>query len=313
VSERGPDPLRLRVLILGAAAGGGFPQWNCACPNCAAYWRGEPGLKASTQSSIAISADGEQWLLINASPDLRAQILATPKLQPGPPDQHGRRNSPIRSVLLTNGDVDHVAGLLTLRERQPFTLFATAEILEIVADNPVFGVLNPEFVQPARIEPEQTFEPLPGLSLTLFSVPGKTPLYLEGATVETDLLGEQTVGVCFEAGGRRGYYVPGCAAMPVDLKARLDGASLLLFDGTVFEDAEMAHQGVGEKTGRRMGHMSMMGPEGSIAAFRDLDIERKIFVHINNTNPVLMPGSEARATATAAGWEIGADGLQIDL
>lgn len=313
MSERGPAPLRLRVLILGAAAGGGFPQWNCACPNCAAFWRGEAGLEALTQSSIAVSPDGENWVLINASPDLRAQILASAKLQPQSPDQSGRRNSPIKAVVLTNGDVDHVAGLLTLRERQPFQLYATGEILEIIRGDSVFGVLNPDFVDMREVAPEQSFEPLSGLAMTLFSVPGKTPLYLEGATVETDVVGEQTVGVAFDMGGKRGHYIPGAADLPFDLKARLDGSALVMFDGTVYEDAEMAAQGVGEKTGQRMGHMAMAGDHGSIAAFHDLDIQRKIFVHINNTNPVLMPGSEARAEAEAAGWEIGHDGMEIEL
>jgi pyrroloquinoline quinone biosynthesis protein B len=142
-------------------------------------------------------------------------------------------------------------------------------------------------------------------------VPGKVPLYMESGEVQTDLIGDQTVGVELETGSSTAYYIPGCAMLTDDLRARLQGASLLFFDGTLWQDDEMVVAGLGQKTGKRMGHMSISGPDGSIAAFSDLQIDRKIFVHMNNTNPVLRPASSERAVAEAAGWTIGQDGMEI--
>lgn len=294
----------LRACILGAAAGGGLPQWNCGCPNCALARRG--AIPSLSQSSVAVTGDGVGWAVLNASPDLRVQFAATPALHPT-----GPRVSPLRSVLLTNGDIDHVAGLLSLREQQPFTLFATQDILEIIATNPMFDALAASEVKrtPVRIDVET--EIAPGLTAELFAVPGKVPLYLEREDVRTDLEGEQTVGVHLRSDGRDAFYVPGCAAVTDAVADRLRGACLVLFDGTLWRDDEMQRTGVGRKTGRRMGHISMSGPGGSIAAFADLGIGRKVFVHINNTNPVLRPDSPERAEAEAAGWVIARDGMEI--
>ena len=158
---------------------------------------------------------------------------------------------------------------------------------------------------------DEPAEIAPGLTATLFSVPGKVPLYMEGETVETDLVGEQTVGVELKAGGQTAYYIPGCALLNDALRARLAGASLLFFDGTLWRDDEMVQAGLGNKTGKRMGHMSMSGDDGSIAAFGEMDIGRKVFVHMNNTNPVLRPDSEERRAAEKAGWTIGQDGMEV--
>ncbi|MEL7347408.1 MAG: pyrroloquinoline quinone biosynthesis protein PqqB [Pseudomonadota bacterium] len=305
--------MSLRALVVGAAAGGGLPQWNCNGTNSARFWRGQPPAPA-TQSSLAVTAQPgaeADWALINASPDIRAQIMATPALQPRDPARFGLRDSPIRSVLLTNGDIDHVAGLLTLREKHPFTLFMTAEIAGVIAANPIFAALDPALVARRTVALEEPFDLLPGLTATLFAVPGKVPLYLEGEEVQTDLIGEQTVGVMVEAGEKRLFYIPGCATLPASLAARLDGAPLVLFDGTVFHDDEMIREGVGQKTGRRMGHMPMAGPDGSLQAFAPLTIARKIYIHINNTNPVWRPDSPERAAVEQAGWEIGQDGMEI--
>lgn len=296
----------LRARILGAAAGGGLPQWNCGCHNCSLARSGVlPGL---TQSSLAVSGDGIEWVLLNASPDVRMQLAAAPVLHPT-----GPRRSPLRAVLLTNGDIDHVAGLLGLRERQPFTLFATQEILDMLADNPIFDVLAPDLVARRPIRLGEAVEVAPGLVAEFFSVPGKVPLYLEDAEVATDLEGEQTVGLRLDAGGEPAFYIPGCAAVTPALADRLRDAALVLFDGTLWRDDEMIAEGVGTKTGRRMGHVSMSGPDGAIAAFAGLNVRRKIFVHMNNTNPVLRPDSSERAEATAAGWEIGFDGMELQL
>jgi pyrroloquinoline quinone biosynthesis protein B len=259
-----------------------------------------------TQSSLAVTADGGAWALVNASPDIAEQLLATPALHP-----RGLRDSPIGAVLVTNGDVDHVAGLLTLRERQPFDLFATAGILETLAANPIFGVLG-EVVRRRPVALGAPFALLPGLEAELFAVPGKVALWREGeGPVETREIGEATVGVTLRAGGREAHAVPGCAAMTPELAARLRGADLVLFDGTVWADDEMPSGGLGPKTGARMGHMAMSGPEGSIAAFEGLDVKRKVYMHVNNTNPVLDPASPERRAMEAAGWELAQDGMEL--
>lgn len=212
---------------------------------------------------------------------------------------------------MTNGDIDHVAGLLTLREMQPFTLFATAGIHQVLAENPIFDALNSAVVARETIALDQPFELAPGLTATLFAVPGKVPLYLEAGDVQTDLIGDQTVGVQLQTDDHSAFYIPGCALLNADLEKRLDGADLLFFDGTLWQDDEMVQAGLGQKTGQRMGHMSMSGPEGSIAAFEDMRIGKKVFVHMNNTNPVLRPSSAEKAQAEAAGWIIGQDGMEI--
>lgn len=299
---------QIRARILGAAAGGGLPQWNCGCENCRMARAGD--IPAQTQSSLAVSANGTDWAILNASPDIRAQLAATPELHPT-----GLRDMPLRSVLVTNGDIDHIAGLLTLREMQRFTLYATPGIHAVIATNPIFAALNASVVTRSTLALEAPAEIAPGLEATLFAVPGKVPLYMEApdmdAEIETDLVGEQTVGVELRAGSARAYYIPGCARLDESLRARLTGAALVFFDGTLWRDEEMIAAGLGQKTGRRMGHMSMSGPAGSIAAFDGLDLGRKVFVHMNNTNPVLRPGAPERAEAEAAGWTIGHDGMEL--
>lgn len=296
--------MTFRAHVLGAAAGGGLPQWNCGCANCVLARSG--AIPAQTQSSLAVTANGRDWAILNASPDIRIQLERTAALHPT-----GPRSVPLVSVLVTNGDIDHVAGLLTLRERQGFALYATAEIHAVLAANPVFTALAPDLVARRMLVLEAPAEIAPGLSATLFAVPGKVPLYLEGATVETDLVGEQTVGVCLEAAGRRAFYIPGCAAVRPDLLARLEGADALFFDGTLWQDDEMIAAGLGSKTGRRMGHVPMSGPDGSMAALAGADIGRRVFVHMNNTNPVLRPGSAERKAVEAAGWTVAQDGMEI--
>ncbi len=307
----------MRIRVLGAAAGGGFPQWNCRCDTCREAWDGKS--PAQTQASLAVTADGESWVLLNASPDLRAQILAAPPLQP----RHSGRDSPIAGAVLTNGDVDAIAGLLTLRESQPLALYGTRRVLEVLASNSIFNVLNPDFVarRPLALGLAtdllgQGGRPL-GLRVEPFSVPGKVALYLEDAAIEQRLAqrSEDTIGLAVSAPatGKRFYYIPGCAALDDGLRARLEGAPLLFFDGTLWQDDEMIRAGLGAKTGRRMGHLSVSGPAGSMAAMSGLGIGRKVFIHINNTNPILCAGSPERAAVAAAGWEVAHDGLEIAL
>ncbi len=299
----------MRVVVLGSAAGGGLPQWNCRCPICAMA-RSEPGrVRPRTQSSIAVSPDGTDWLLINASPDVRQQLFDNAAMHP----REGLRHSPIRAVLLTNGDVDHVAGLLTLREGQPYVLYGTRGILDSVDANRVFDVMAEGVVAREPIAMDEPFTPLAGLTVTLFPVPGKVPLWLEDETLEIGAETETTVGALIEAGARRIAYVPGCARVTDDLRHRIAGVDALLFDGTVLHDDDMIRAGVGTKTGWRMGHVPMRGENGSIDALAGVPIARRVFVHINNTNPVLVEGSTERADVEAAGWTVAHDGLSLSL
>ncbi len=261
-----------------------------------------------TQSSMAVSSDGENWAVINASPDIRAQLAATPALHPT-----GPRTVPLQSVLVTNGDIDHVAGLLTLREKQAFELFATAAIHEVLAENPMFAAVDTELVPRRTVALDTSFGLAAGLTAKLFAVPGKVPLYLEGDVVDTALVGETTVGVEITAEGRRALYIPGCADLPGWLLERVEGADLLLFDGTLWSDDEMITAGLGAKTGRRMGHISVGDPDGSLARLADTRLGRRVFVHINNSNPLCDPASPQSARAQDAGWQIARDGMEISL
>jgi pyrroloquinoline quinone biosynthesis protein B len=299
---------RLTAIVLGSAGGGGFPQWNCRCPVCRLAWAGDARVRLRTQASLAVSGDGEHWVLVNATPDLRAQLLATPCLQP----RHDLRGSPIAAVILTGAEVDQVAGLLTLRERQAFTVLATDDTLAALAANPIFGVLAADLVRRQEVALGVRF-PLPGdLAAELFTVPGKVALYLEG---EAPALAAETganVGVEIIRGARRLAYVPGAAGLPPALRERLARADVILFDATLFTDDEMIATGTGAKTGRRMGHMPLDGADGTLAALAGLG-GRRILTHINNTNPILIEGSPERRQVEAAGFEVAADGMEIVL
>ena len=299
----------MRVVVLGSAAGGGFPQWNSNAAGCRRVRAGDPAARARTQTGLAVSADGDRWFLINASPDLRTQIERSPFLHP----REGLRSTPIAGVVLTGGDVDVIAGLLNLRERQAFTVFATAQIHDVLDANPVFEVLARDIVRRERV-PLETPVTLDGdLRLELFAVPGKVPLYLEQDDAPAIETSGTTVAAAVSDGRSTMLFIPGCAAMTPELSKRLRGAPLVLFDGTLSHDDEMVVQGLSPKTGRRMGHMSLFGPAGTLAAFRDLEVGRKILVHLNNSNPVLLDDSPERAAVEAAGWEVGYDGLEISL
>jgi len=312
----------MRLKVIGSAAGGGFPQWNCNYRLSRAARIGALGIRPRTQSSLAASSDGRSWVLFNASPDIRQQIADTPELHPvadGP-----LRSTPIAAVVLTNADVDHVAGLLSLRERQPFALYASSRVLQVLDANPIFNVLDPELVPRRELQHDEEIEirdgveAATGLRVESFSVPGKVALYLEDpGRPEADYGSEagDTMGVRIrsEDGGASAFYIPGCARVGPDLKKRLENAGSLFFDGTLYTDDEMITAGVGKKTGRRMGHISISGENGSIAALADVPIRRRIFVHINNTNPVLDENSPEHAEVKRAGWEIAYDGMEIHL
>jgi pyrroloquinoline quinone biosynthesis protein B len=307
----------LEAVVLGSAAGGGFPQWNSNAPACRRAREGSADALPRTQASLAVSGNGRDWFVLNASPDLRLQIEATCALHP----REGLRSSPISGVAVTGGDVDVVAGLLHLRERHRFTVYAPSRVLAVIAANPIFRVLAPDCVRQIELSLEERVDPAgasgaSGLALVAFAVPAKVPLYLETAG-EDPVIGEEGDAVGLEIidteAGKSLFFVPGCAAMTEGLRRRLAGAELVFFDGTLWQDDEMIRLGVGNKTGRRMGHMSMSGDAGTIAAFRDLGVQRRIFIHINNSNPVLLEDSTERRLAEEAGWEIAYDGMEVRL
>ncbi|WP_431014994.1 pyrroloquinoline quinone biosynthesis protein PqqB [Bradyrhizobium pachyrhizi] len=308
----------LRVVVLGAAAGGGVPQWNCGCAVCRTARSNHPELQ-STQASIAVSGDGVHWFLVNASPDLRQQLIATSQLHPRP---GALRHSPIAGVILTNGEIDAVAGLLSMREGSPFTIYAHERVLAILRSNSIFNVLSDKNVDRRPIAVDQAFEPaLPdgspsGLEVLPFEVPGKGAWYLEGKAhpAGADGVGD-TLGlrIADRRSGKYFYFLAACARVTDDLKSRLRGAPLVFFDGTVWRDDELIAAGLGNKTGQGMGHIAMSGDQGAIASLAGLDIGRKVFLHINNSNPALLGTTAERKAAEQAGWQIPSDGTEIVL
>jgi pyrroloquinoline quinone biosynthesis protein B len=306
------------IKVLGSAAGGGLPQWNCNGRNSAGVRKGVAGLKARSQASVAVSVNDRDWVLLNASPDLRQQINETPELQPA--TDKGPRNSPIKAVVLTNGDVDAIAGLLTLREAQAFTVYGSKRVLDVLAANSIFDVLDASLVarkpmtlgRPFAVEgPEGPV----GIEIEAFPVPGKVALYLEDSkagaglgTQEGDTVGLKVTEV---ESDRHFFFVPGCAKLDVATSAKLKGAALLFFDGTLYTNDEMIVQGLMNKTGERIGHMNMSGASGSIETFAGLGAKRKVFIHLNNSNPVLREDSPEREAVEASGWEVAYDGMTI--
>ncbi|MCO5064795.1 MAG: pyrroloquinoline quinone biosynthesis protein PqqB [Rhizobiaceae bacterium] len=309
----------MRVRVLGSAAGGGVPQWNCNYIYSHRARIGDGDVPVRLQSSIAVSS-GDGWVIFNASPDIRQQIAAARSLQPDPDGP--LRASPIEAIVLTNADIDHIAGLLSLRERQPFNLYATERVLEVIEQNPVFRVLDPAFVRriPIALDRPAIIEAVDGrplLEVELYGVPGKVALYLETGEAGRDFGADEgdTVGVAISAvgGGKKLHYIPGCASVTAALRRRIEGADLLFFDGTLFRDDEMAEAGVGEKTGQRMGHLHIGGADGSLAALADLAVVRRCYIHINNTNPILDSASPERRLVEEQGWLVAFDGMEVDL
>jgi pyrroloquinoline quinone biosynthesis protein B len=304
---------------LGGSAGGGFPQWNSNSEACRRARAGDPAARPLTQASIAVSSDGERWFLINASPDLREQIHACRHLHP----RDGLRSSPIAGVILTNGDVDAVAGLLHLRERTAFRIFAHPRILAVLDGNPIFRVLAAEAVSRQALGNGETMALTgpegydSGLRVTTFPVQGKVALYMEDRSKGANFGTQEgdTVGLEIVHEGHQGrlVFIANCVAVDPALRARCAGADLLFFDGTLWRDGEMVARGEGTKTGGRMGHISMSGPEGSIAALADLEIGKRLFIHINNINPALLADSPERRELEVAGWRVAEDGLELRL
>jgi pyrroloquinoline quinone biosynthesis protein B len=309
----------MRIKILGSAAGGGFPQWNCNCGHCESFRAGTFRGKSRTQTQVAISNDDRSWFLLNASPDLRLQIEATPSLHP----RNAGRDSPIAGVLLTSCDVDQIAGLLSLRELQPFYIYCTASIRRILQeDNSVFGMLNrmPEQVSWTEIACDGSFPLLTrassdsGIGCTVFSLGSRYPAYVSRERTATFKPEDALLGLTVRSSsGGCLAYMPAVPAVGDSLLKRLKDADLLLFDGTFWSDDELIRvQGSGS-TAREMGHIPVSGAEGSLRRLAGLRSPRKIFVHVNNTNPMLDESGPEYREVRAAGWEVAEDGWSIDL
>ena len=309
----------MKLLVLGSGAGGGSPQWNCNSEVSMAVREKRDGTSIRTQSSIAVSVDNENWFLFNASPDIGSQMLKNKQLHP----KKEHRHSPISGVVLTNGDVDHVAGLLTLRERQNLSLYAHKRVHHVLSQNSIFNVLNPDYVDKREMVMNKEFEletktfEKSGILVEAFEVPGKIALWLEDeskgenfGTQEGDTIG---LKISSKNNSKSFFYIPACAKITDELRNRIDNSDLILFDGTLWKNDEMEDSNVGEKTGQRMGHMNNSGLDGSMEIFKKINVKRKIYIHINTTNPILLDYSNERKIVEQNGWEVSYDGMEIDL
>lgn len=305
----------MRIRFLGTAAGGGVPQWNCNCPVCREARVAGGRVRPRTQSSVAVSADGQRWFLLNASPDLRTQIENAPPLRP-PADR--TRGSPIEAVLLTNADLDHSLGLLLLREGEKLHVHATPAVRSSLADGLALPSTLGSFCGLEWIDPPGEIRPLQcrdgsrsGLLYQAFELGGRAPRFVQ----QPASLAGHNIGYRIEderTGGRL-LFLPDVAAIDGTLRARLAECDALLFDGTFWSEHEMKERGVGHLPASGMGHVPISGPEGSLKALAELGVKHKIYVHINNTNPMLFDDSPERAAVTAAGCEIAWDGMEISI
>jgi pyrroloquinoline quinone biosynthesis protein B len=311
----------MNIKILGSAAGGGFPQWNCGCRNCAALREGSPQFQARTQAQIAFTPDDQHWFLVGASPDLRAQILATPELAPSPEDPGA---SPIAGVFLPNADVDSVMGLLHLREFQNFFLFASAGVQRAVkSENRIFKVLE-------RANPPvqwQTLSARGRLGCHLSESPGEAPTFVCNTIplgdaypdyVSDDLRRTASVddagfGFLFEQGENKIFIATALSGRNPEWQKGAASANLVLLDGTFWSDGELIETGRSKKTAREIGHLPLSGPDGLLAQYPKGAAGRKILLHINNTNPILDEESAERRAVLEAGFEIAYDGMTIEL
>ena len=297
----------MRVRVLGSAAGGGYPQWNCRCRVCDAARAGES--RPRTQSSLAIRGDDGPWFLVNASPDLRQQLEALDAQGVG-----GVRAPPIAGVLLTDAEIDHTAGLLLLRESQaPVRVFGAEGVERALRDGyPVLAILERYCgVEWRTLEPARA-TPLDGSSLSVepFDAGGDAPRYLSGSDVELE-----ASGYVFRDGADGGVttYVPGLARLDDGVLARFAESDLVLADGTFWRDDELARLGISARSARDMGHLPLAGAGGTLEALARLRRPRKVLVHINNTNPILLEDSAEREAVIRAGVEVAYDGLEIAL
>jgi pyrroloquinoline quinone biosynthesis protein B len=308
----------MRIQILGSAAGGGFPQWNCGCGNCVGIRKNARdkkfSAKARTQAQLALSADGFTWLLAGASPDLAFQIENSPELHP-----RALRDSPVAGAVLGSSDLDHVVGLLLLRELQPLRVYAAPSILRILREeNSMFGMLN-------RVEPQVVWTPMnsgapfpllsadgkdSGLGCEVYYLAGRYPKYVKSDAA--NLAGDEATAALFfeSASGKRVAYIPAVGSLSDTLLEKIRHVDLLLFDGTFWSDDELLRvQGSGE-TAHQMGHIPV---EESLRLLKSIEVGRKMFIHLNNTNPILNESSPEHQAVRQAGWEVAEDNWQLEL
>ncbi len=302
----------LHFRLLGCAAGGGIPQWNCACALCT-LCRREPGtVKPRFQLQSAVWGDHGEWFLLNACPDLRFQIEANPELHPDP--NQGYRNTPIKGIVLTTADLDQTLGLLLLREFQPLIVYATAHVRRALESNSFFRMLErvPDQLSWVEIRAGVPFAlGSSGITCTPIPLAGDMPFYAKD--LGPCAPGEASLGLLFERDGRRLTYTPSVPEISGDLCAIYRSCDAILIDGTFWSDTELRDTHAGTPLARSIGHIPMSGEGGTLALLSSLNVPHKIFVHLNNTNPVLDPrGKEYRAVIDA-GWQIGYDGWQLTL
>jgi len=302
----------VQVILLGTAAGGGFPQWNCWCPTCRIARREPARARPRSQSSAAVSADGRRWFLLNASPDVHAQLARIPG-----PEPRGMRHVPIEGVVLTDAELDHTLGIVLLREGRYLQLYATPAAQSVIERDssmlPVTRAFAEVRVEPLAIGGSTALgyrDGCPaGLTVTAFPVPAGPPRFasedLPGHTVGLLVRDDATGGVC--------AFVPGCGGLDRTLLDRLAGAELVLFDGTFWTDDELIALGIGQRTARAMDHLPVSGPDGSLEQLAALPARHRVYTHINNTNPMLIEDSPHRLEVERHGLTVGADGMRFTL
>ncbi len=324
----------MRVRVLGSAAGGGLPQWNCGCDNCVDARSGDPAVRPRTQSSITVSADGDRWALFNASPDVRAQLESFAALHPA----RGGRGSGVAAVVLTDAEVDHTAGLLLLREGRRLALHCTRFVHRALTANGLLATLGSYLeVRWTELSSGVMMEladgsgwPL-GIQVEPFEVAGDPPLYLEGLPAGEGVSGgpgSHTVGLRVSSvepganapepnvtapGAAALVYVPGAGAVDAGLLARIGPRDALLWDGTFWTDDELVRLGMSDRTAAEMSHLPISGPGGSLERFREVRAASKAYIHVNNTNPILREDSAERRAVEAAGWEVAFDGMDFEI
>lgn len=300
----------MHLKMLGTAAGGGVPQWNCSCPLCALARFKPERVVPRLQLQAIVSRDGDQWYLLNASPDLRLQIECNPELHPRASD--GARNSPIAGVILTSADLDQVLGLVLLREFQPLTVYATALVRKVLEANSFFRMLQrvPNQLTWIVIQPGTKFEVgQTGLWCTPIALEGTLPLYAR--ELDDGASGQAELGLVLEANGRRVAYTPALPHITAELLQVFTSCDAILVDGTFWSDAELSETHAGTPMARAIGHVPLSGADGTLALLSDLQVASKTLVHINNTNPILDSESPEHAAVIKAGWQIGFDGWQL--
>jgi pyrroloquinoline quinone biosynthesis protein B len=304
---------RMKILVLGSAAGGGYPQWNCNCRNCSGLRQGTIRAQRRTQSSIAVTSDSLNWVLINASPDILSQVATNRILQPA----RTPRDTGINAVILVDSQIDHTVGLFMLREGRPLEVYCTASVREdLTTGNPIFNVLGSYCSvnwHPIAIGESGGFAipGIDGIRFTAIPVASKAPPFSPHR--QRPDRGDNIGLLIEDVDGGSLFYAPGLATIDPPIAACMDGADYILVDGTFWTDDEMIQQGVGHKPGRAMGHLAQSGPGGMIEVLRRWPRTRRILIHINNTNPILDEDSAERRMLDQMGIEVAYDGMEIEV